>query len=197
MLWATPIHGWLSPQHQSSASAPEYYITPPAQGPGMIVTFKKYYLRHTFCQAIKASDESETTSQQFWKDNNIYKAIKTLTLLGMKLQPLPWRDSKEQLYLKFVHDFWGFKKVLFHFSVFFFLPFCGLWEHFLEFHFSLICDILDCIILHIVYYFRYVCIDLQIFVCIVDYFYILVVVVNIICTQHSLLCCHFTSLNQV
>ena len=32
---------------------------------GMIMTFKKYYLRHTFCQAIKASDESETTSQQF------------------------------------------------------------------------------------------------------------------------------------
>lgn len=57
------------------------------------------------------------------------------------------------------------------------------------------------VIFLIVYYILYIildmCIDLQIFVCIVDYFYILVVVVNIICTQHSLLCCHFTSLNQV
>ena len=32
---------------------------------GVVATFKKYYLRHTFCQAIKASDESGTTCDSF------------------------------------------------------------------------------------------------------------------------------------
>ena len=45
---------------------------------GVIATFKKYYLHHSFCQAIKASDESETILWQFWKDYNIYKAIKNM-----------------------------------------------------------------------------------------------------------------------
>ncbi|XP_065756244.1 tigger transposable element-derived protein 1-like [Phocoena phocoena] len=52
---------------------------------GVIATFKKYHLCHTFPQAVKASDESGTTLSQFWKDYNIYKAIKTLTLLGVSL----------------------------------------------------------------------------------------------------------------
>ena len=84
-----PIHGWLSFQHQNSASATEYYITHPTYGPGVIVPFKKYYLRHTFCQAAKASDKSGTTFWLFWKDYNIYSGLvnvivlpKTLTLLG-------------------------------------------------------------------------------------------------------------------
>ena len=36
----------------------------------VIATFRKYYLRHTFGQAVKVSDESRTTLQ-FWKDYNI------------------------------------------------------------------------------------------------------------------------------
>ena len=35
---------------------------------GVIVTFKKYYLCHTICQAVKASDKTGTTLQQFWKE---------------------------------------------------------------------------------------------------------------------------------
>ena len=53
---------------------------------GVIVTFKKYDLCHAFCQAVKVSDKSGTTLRQFWKDSNIYKAIKKFTLLGMRLQ---------------------------------------------------------------------------------------------------------------
>ena len=45
---------------------------------GVTATFKKYYLRHTFHQAVKASDESGTTLQLFWKAYNIYKAIKII-----------------------------------------------------------------------------------------------------------------------
>ncbi|TEA27055.1 hypothetical protein DBR06_SOUSAS34510006, partial [Sousa chinensis] len=34
---------------------------------GVVVTSKKYYLRHTSHQTVKASDESRTNLQQFWK----------------------------------------------------------------------------------------------------------------------------------
>ena len=34
----------------------------------VIVTFKKYYLRHNFHQVVKVSDESGITVQQFWKE---------------------------------------------------------------------------------------------------------------------------------
>ena len=47
---------------------------------GVIETFKKYYLCHTFCQAVKASDESGATLGQFWKDYNIYKSIKNVDI---------------------------------------------------------------------------------------------------------------------
>ena len=47
---------------------------------GVIETSKKYYLCHTFCQAVKASDESGTALGQFWKDSNIYKAIKNIDI---------------------------------------------------------------------------------------------------------------------
>ena len=58
-----PIHGRLSSQCQSSASATEYYTTLLIQpmDQGVTATFKKYHLRHTFRQAVKPSDESGTT----------------------------------------------------------------------------------------------------------------------------------------
>ena len=43
-----------------------------------VATFRKYYVRHTCRQTVKVSDESGTTSQQFWKDYNIYKATKNI-----------------------------------------------------------------------------------------------------------------------
>ena len=77
---------------------------------GVIATVKKYYLHHTFRQAVKASDESRTTLRQFWKDYNIYKAIKNIDF--------PWREVTavtmgvwRNLCPKFVHDFRGFEKV--------------------------------------------------------------------------------------
>ena len=45
---------------------------------GVIAIFKKYYLHHTFHQPVKVSDKSGRTLLQFWKDYNIYKAIKTI-----------------------------------------------------------------------------------------------------------------------
>ncbi|KAB0343738.1 hypothetical protein FD754_020664 [Muntiacus muntjak] len=47
---------------------------------GVITTFKKYYLHHTFHQAVKVSDKSGRTLLQFWKDYNSDKAIKAIDL---------------------------------------------------------------------------------------------------------------------
>ena len=49
---------------------------------GVTATFKKYYLRYTFSQAVKVTDESGTTLRQFWKDYNIYKATKNIDCLA-------------------------------------------------------------------------------------------------------------------
>ena len=38
---------------------------------GVVATFKKYYLHHTFQQAVKVSDKSGRTLLQFWKDYNM------------------------------------------------------------------------------------------------------------------------------
>ncbi|KAB0375651.1 hypothetical protein FD755_012294 [Muntiacus reevesi] len=46
----------------------------------VITTFKKYYLHHTFHQAVKVSDKSGRTLLQFWKDYNSHKAIKAIDL---------------------------------------------------------------------------------------------------------------------
>ena len=60
-----PIHGQLSFQHQSSdlSASTTFFIQPMDQG--VIVTFKKYYLYHTFCQAVKMSDKSRTALSNF------------------------------------------------------------------------------------------------------------------------------------
>ena len=55
---------------------------------GVVETFTKN-LHHTFYQTVKVSGESGVTLWQFWKDYNIYKIIKKLTLLGARLRPSP------------------------------------------------------------------------------------------------------------
>nr|XP_033817702.1 tigger transposable element-derived protein 1-like isoform X1 [Geotrypetes seraphini] len=45
---------------------------------GVIASFKAYYLRQTFSQAVKATQDNETTLRDFWKSYNIYGAIKNI-----------------------------------------------------------------------------------------------------------------------
>ena len=78
---------------------------------GVIVTSKKYYLCHTFCQAVKASGESGTTLQQFWKDYNIYKAIKNIDFAWREVTAVTMNGVWKNLCPQFVHDFHGFEKV--------------------------------------------------------------------------------------
>ncbi|XP_043291812.1 tigger transposable element-derived protein 1-like isoform X1 [Cervus canadensis] len=78
---------------------------------GVISTFKKYYLRHTFRQAVKASDESGTTLRQFWKDYNIYKAIKNIDFAWREVTAGTMNGVWKNLCPQFVHDFREFEKV--------------------------------------------------------------------------------------
>ena len=73
-----PINRWLSSQCQSSASATEYYIVHPTYGLGNYSGFQEILFISHFFQAVDASDKSGTTLQQFWKNYNIYKAIKNI-----------------------------------------------------------------------------------------------------------------------
>ena len=78
---------------------------------GVTATFKKYYLRHTFCQAVKASDESGTTLRQLWKDCNIYKAIKNIDFAWREVMAVTMNGVWKNLCPEFVHNFRGFEKV--------------------------------------------------------------------------------------
>ncbi|XP_057575413.1 tigger transposable element-derived protein 1-like isoform X2 [Hippopotamus amphibius kiboko] len=78
---------------------------------GVIATFKKYYLRHTFRQAVKASDESGTTLRQFWKDYDIYKAIKNIDFAWREVTAVTMNGVWKNLCPQFVHDFRGLEKV--------------------------------------------------------------------------------------
>ena len=64
-------------------------IPPLEQGEqGAIASFKSYHSHHTFCLAVKVSDESEKTLKQLWKDYNIFKAIKKKHWIWLR-EPLP------------------------------------------------------------------------------------------------------------
>ena len=78
---------------------------------GVTATFKKYYLCHAFCQAIKVSDKSGTTLWQFWKDYNIYKAIKNIDFAWREVTAVTVNGVWKNVCLQFVHDLRGFEKV--------------------------------------------------------------------------------------
>ena len=75
---------------------------------GVIATFQKYYLRHTFCQAVNVSDESGKTLRQSWKDYNIYKAIKNIDFAWCEVMAITMNGVWKKLCPQFVHDFRGF-----------------------------------------------------------------------------------------
>ena len=78
---------------------------------GLTVTFKKYYLCHSFHQAVKARDESGTVLQQFWKDYNIYKAINPIDFARPEVSAVVMNGVWKNLFPQFVDDFHGFEKV--------------------------------------------------------------------------------------
>jgi hypothetical protein len=78
---------------------------------GVIFTFKKYYLRRTFRQAVKATEgESGITLRQFWKEYNIYKAVKNIDASWRELTTTNINAVWKKLCPQFVHNFQGFEE---------------------------------------------------------------------------------------
>ena len=69
------------------------------------------YLCHTFHQAVKATDESGTTLQQFWKDSNTYKSIKNTEFPWCEVMAITMTGVCKNLCLQLVHEFQGFAKI--------------------------------------------------------------------------------------
>ncbi|KAK4309429.1 hypothetical protein Pmani_018926 [Petrolisthes manimaculis] len=78
---------------------------------GVIATFKKYYLRRIFSQALKATDNSEMTLREFWKSYNIYSAIKNINASWQEVTESCMNGVWKNLCPQFVNNFTGFEKV--------------------------------------------------------------------------------------
>ncbi|XP_066450519.1 tigger transposable element-derived protein 1-like [Eleutherodactylus coqui] len=72
---------------------------------GAIATFKKYYLRRTFRQALKATEgESGMTLREFWKNFTIYNAIKNIDASWHEISTATMNGVWKKLCPMFVHD---------------------------------------------------------------------------------------------
>ena len=80
-------------------------------GQEIIVTFDKYYLCHTFHQSVKVSDRSGIALQQFWKDCNIYKAIKNIGFPWSEVMAITMTGVCKNLCPQLVHEFHGYAKI--------------------------------------------------------------------------------------
>ena len=85
------------------------FIKPMDQG--VIATFKAYYLRRTFAQAIAATEEdTEKTLMQFCKVYNIYDCIKNLAWAWGNVTKDCMAGIWKKTLKRFVHDFKVFAK---------------------------------------------------------------------------------------
>ena len=69
------------------------------------------YICHTFHQAVKATDESGTTLQQFWNDSNTYKSIKNTEFAWCEVMVITMNGAWNNLCPQLIHNFRGFEKV--------------------------------------------------------------------------------------
>ena len=78
---------------------------------GVKETFKAYYLRRTFAQAIAATEEdTEKTLLKFWKDYNIYDCIKNLAWAWDDVTKEYMNGIWKNTLKRFGHDCKGFAK---------------------------------------------------------------------------------------
>jgi len=78
---------------------------------GVKETFKAYYLRRTFAQAIAATEEdTEKTLMKFWKDYNIYDCIKNLAWAWGDVTKEYMNGIWKNTLKRFGHDCKGFAK---------------------------------------------------------------------------------------
>ncbi|XP_063588835.1 tigger transposable element-derived protein 1-like [Penaeus indicus] len=77
---------------------------------GVIATFKKY-LRHTFRQALKVTDETDMTLSEFWKSYNIYNAIININASWWEVTTTCMNAVWKKLCPQVVNDFTGFENI--------------------------------------------------------------------------------------
>lgn len=78
---------------------------------GVIATFKKYYLRKTFRQAVKATEgENGITLKQFWKEYNIFKAVENIDAAWREVAVSTMNAGWRKLVPQFIHKFRGFEE---------------------------------------------------------------------------------------
>ena len=76
---------------------------------GVIATFKSYYLRRIFSQAIKATTgENAATLKEFWKSYNIRNAIENICEAWQEVTPNNMRAVWKHILPHCANDFTGF-----------------------------------------------------------------------------------------
>lgn len=75
---------------------------------GVIASFKAYYLRRTFSQAVRATQKDEMTLRDFWKSYNIYDAINNIADAWDEVKETNMRGVWNKLCPQFTQEFLGF-----------------------------------------------------------------------------------------
>ncbi|XP_053145994.1 tigger transposable element-derived protein 1-like isoform X2 [Hemicordylus capensis] len=76
---------------------------------GVISTFKAYYLRRTFAQAVRATEKEDgPTLKEFWQGFNIYHAVENIGEAWDEVKPSLLNGVWRNLCPGFVSDFQGF-----------------------------------------------------------------------------------------
>ncbi|KAM4688516.1 tigger transposable element-derived protein 1-like [Discoglossus pictus] len=75
---------------------------------GVISTFKAYYLQRTFTQAVRATEDDMMTLREFWKNYNIYDAIKNIADSWEEVKQSTMKVMWNKLCPQFSDGFLGF-----------------------------------------------------------------------------------------
>ncbi|XP_053571656.1 tigger transposable element-derived protein 1-like [Bombina bombina] len=75
---------------------------------GVIASFKAYYLRRTFSQAVRATQNDEMTLTDFWRNYNIYDAIKNIADAWNEVKETNMRGVWNKLCPQLTQEFLGF-----------------------------------------------------------------------------------------
>ncbi|XP_014782748.1 tigger transposable element-derived protein 1-like [Octopus bimaculoides] len=79
---------------------------------GIIVVFKRYYMKRTLRQAITATDLDESiTLRDFWKIYDIYKVVQDIAAAGNDVQSTAMNGVWKKLCLQFANTFKWFDNV--------------------------------------------------------------------------------------
>ncbi|KAM4694159.1 tigger transposable element-derived protein 1-like isoform 1-T2 [Discoglossus pictus] len=75
---------------------------------GVISTFKAYYLRRTFMQAVRATEDDVMNLSEFWMNYNIYDAIKNIADSWEEVKQSTMKGAWNKLCPQFSDEFLGF-----------------------------------------------------------------------------------------